>query len=182
MSVFERILQQLDDADGVTEKTASEDNAPPEKTAEERMLEVVKSVSDGTKTAAEQPQGGTPAQELEQMAKQAQEAEQDLLLKQAHTMGAAVADGFMERFAQYDVALSEQGVKTASTPDSETIKQAAQKGYQQAVTEMEKRAEEEYERGYVEQLQQIYKTAAEIHYSGQAVAHNIVEQHRANKQ
>jgi hypothetical protein len=89
----------------------------------------------------------------------------------------------MERFAVYDTALSAQGVKTATAvsrraPSKQVVKQAAQAGYDKAVADMEKQAGAQYEQGYKDQLATIHKTAAEIHYAGQMVAHNLVEQAR----
>lgn len=179
-NAFTRILSRLNDSDPeVTEKTAS---AEPEKTAEARMLEQVRAVSEATAKTASANAPAAPASDLQTMAKQAQAAEQEQLTKQARFMGAAIADGFMERFAAYDSALSAQGVKVASTTDETTVKQAAELGYKKAVADMEKRANEQYEKGYKDQLAAIHKTAAEVHYAGQMVAHNLVEQARqANK-
>ena len=144
------------------------------------MLEQVRAVADATSKTASVA-APAPTASLESMAKSAQEAEQTQLVKQAHFMGAALADGFMERFAAYDSALSAQGVKMASVPAEGTVKEAAQAGYQQAVADMEKHANAQYEEGYKDQLAAIHKTASEIHYAGQMVAHNLVEQaQRAN--
>lgn len=174
-NAFSRILNRMSDSDSaVTEKTAS---VSPEVTSEARMLQQVRTVSEAATKTASAP---APATALQEMAKSAQASEQELLTKQAHFMGAAVADGFMERYAAYDTALSAQGVKTASTSNPLVVKQAAQAGYQQAVTDMEKQASAQYAQGYKDQLKAIHKTAAEIHYTGQMVAHNLVEQSRAN--
>lgn len=175
-NAFTRILSRLEDSDPtVTEKTASEIAAP---SIEARMLEQVRAVSEKTAQVQTSNAPTAPATNLQAMAKTAQEAEQAQLVKQAHFMGAAIADGFMERFAAYDSALSAQGVKTASTVDTQFVKQAAQAAYKKAVADMEKQASAQYEQGYRDQLAAIHKTAAEIHYAGQAVAHNLVEQAR----
>jgi len=175
-NAFTRILNRMTDADSaVTEKTAS---VEAEQTAEAHMLEQVRAVSEATAKTASANAPNAPASDLATMAKTAQEAEQTQLVKQAHFMGAVLADGFMERFAAYDTALTAQGVKTASTPDQGTVKEAAQAGYQQAVVDMEKRANDQYEKGYQDQLRAIHKTASEIHYAGQMVANNLVEQAR----
>lgn len=175
-NTFQRILSRLEESDenAVTEKTASE-NENTQKTAEAKMLEVVRGVANSDKSEKTAETQEQPAQNLQQMAKQAQANEQALMQKQAQSMGAAIADGFMERFAQYDTALADQGHKTASAPDQTAIKEAAQSGYNKAVSDMEKKAEQEYERGYKEQLQAVQKTAAEVHYAGQAVARNLVQ-------
>ena len=175
-NTIERILNRLNESDeGVTTKTA----AVVEPTAEARMVETVRRISNATaKTAAAPAPTGAPSGDLQRIAKEASDAEQTALLKQAHYMGAVLADGFMERFAQYDSALGNAGVKTAAA-DPALVKQAAEDGYKTAVADMEKRAEEEYNRGYEDQLKAIHKTAAEIHYGGQQMAHAVVERIQA---
>jgi len=173
-SAFDRILRTLDDADaGVQTKTAS----AAEPSTEARMLEAVRRVAESSSKVAAAPAaaGNSPSADLQRMAKEAQASEQEALTKQAHFMGAALADGFMERFAQYDVALSNAGVKTAAV-NQDTIKEAAAIGYQAAVADMEKTAAAEYERGYNDQLAHIHKVASDIHYGGQAMAASVVEQ------
>ena len=101
--------------------------------------------------------------------------------QEAQHMGAALADGFMERLAQYDAALTSQGIKTASTvpgvsPDQlQRVKEAA---YSQAVQDMEKKAAEEFERGYNDQIQGVHKLAADIHYIGQQTASTLIGEAR----
>ena len=177
-NTIERILNRLNDSDeGVSVKTA----AAAEPSAEVKMLEAVRRVSTAVATKTAAATSPTPASDLHRIAKEAADAEYSALLKQAHFMGSALADGFMERFAQYDSALSNAGVKTASA-DPELVKRAAEDGYRTAVVDMEKRAEEEYNRGYEDQLKAIQKTAAEIHYGGQQMAHEIVARVAANSQ
>jgi hypothetical protein len=176
-SAFTRILNSLNAADtGVSEKTASANTTP---NAATRLVETVRSVAASTnKTASAKAAPVTPAASLEQMAKQAQAAEQEQLVKEAHLMGAAMADGFMERFAQYDVALS--GVKTASPavlPEAQ-IQKIAEAAYSRAVQDMEKHAEAEFERGYQDQLQEIHKIAADMHFIGQTAASTLINEAR----
>jgi hypothetical protein len=169
-NAFERILSRLEESDeGIQEKTA----AAAEPSAEARMLDTVRRVSQAsaTKTAS----ANAPAADLERMAKQAAALEEQALIKEAHFLGAAVADGFMERFAQYDVALNNSGVKTAGA-NPETVKAAAEEGYRAAVADMEKHAADEYQRGYEDTLRTVHKLASEIHYGGQTMARNILQQ------
>jgi len=170
-NAFERILSRLEESDeAVQEKTA----AVAEPSADVRLLDTVRRVSaaSSTKTASE----SKPAADLDRMAKQAQALEEQALVKEAHFLGAAVADGFMERFAQYDVALTNAGVKTASASDPELVKAAAVEGYRVAVADMEKQAADEYQRGYEDTLKSVHKLASEIHYGGQAMARNVLVQ------
>lgn len=178
---FARILNRMQEADtGVAVKTASAPADAP--TPAERMLSTVRTISSAVKTAAVAPAvKSTPVASLELMAKEAQEAEQVQLLKQAQFMGAAVADGFMERFAQYDAALSEQGVKTASAPNAAVLQKVAETAYGQAVQDMEKKAAAEFDQGYNDQVQEIHKIAADVHYIGQQTASHLIQEARTAK-
>jgi len=171
-NTIERILSRLTDADdGVAEKTAAV--AAP--STEARMLDTVRRISTAavTKTASA-AQAAAPASDLQTIAKEAAAAEEAALEAQTKRLGAVFADSFMERYAQYDAALSAAGVKTAAV-NPELVKQAAEDGYRRAVADMEKRAEEEYQRGYQDQLKAIHKTASEIHYAGQSMAHAVID-------
>jgi hypothetical protein len=169
-NAFERILNRLEDSDeGVQSKTAA---AVEEPSTEARMLETVRRVS--TATATKTASAAAPAADLQRMAKHAQALEEQAMAKEAHFMGSAIADGFMERFAQYDVALSNAGVKTASA-DPSMVKAAAEQGYRMAVADMEKTAAAEYNRGYEDTMQGVHKLASEIHYGGQAMAHAVIK-------
>jgi hypothetical protein len=175
-NAFERILSRLEDADPVTEKTAAV-NAPTQLTSEEAMLATVRKVAEATKTAAVTTPGGPtdPVTSLETMAKTAADRENELLMKTAENMGAVICDSFFARMAQYDSALNQFGVKTASaSPDA--VKQAADAAYKQAQADMEKSAEEAFKAGYDDTIQHIYKTAAEIHYAGQTVANQLLQE------
>lgn len=179
-STIERILAGLNASDdAVSTKTAA---VVPGSSTEQKMLETLRRVSESTiKTAAVATgnASNSPANEVERMAKEAAEAEDAAMLRKAHHAGAALADGFMERYAQYDAALTSAGVKTASTVNPAAVKQAAEQGYKQAVADMEKQAAEEFNKGYEEQLKAIQKTAAEIHYAGQGMAQAVIKRAQA---
>jgi len=170
-NAFTRILNRLqtEEEPVAQEKTAAV--LPTSPAPSDALMQSIDALSQESKTASV---ADTPATQLEHMAKQAHEAEAELLQKQAQHMGAAIADGFMERFAQYDTALSSAGIKTASTPDTADLEKAAEYGYNKAVIDMEKTAEAEYDRGYVEQMQEVHKLAADTHYTGQVVARQII--------
>lgn len=170
-NALERILSRLETVDDtVTTKTASEETPAP--STEERMLATVRSLTEATsKTAsAEEPR---PASSLEKLASDAQAAEEQILTKKAQYLGAALADGFMARFAQYDTALSDVAVKTATAaPNTDTL---AKEAYAAARADLEKQAQTEYERGYNDQLGEIQKVAAHYHLAGQQSARNVLE-------
>lgn len=171
-SSLDRILKQLEDADSTTTKVAAA--APATESTHDALLRTVKSLSEKTASTAEK----SPVKDLQTMAKEAQEAEFDLLTKQSHFLGAALADGFMERFAQYDAALSQSGVKTAAALEPETVKAIAAEAYKQARVDFEKQASAEYEQGYQDQIQAIHKIASDLHYSGQMLASHVVNEAR----
>jgi hypothetical protein len=173
-NAFARILSRMSAADaGITEKTASAPSTP-EPDASARMLSTVRAVTNSVKTAAAAP---TPKASLEKMAAEAQQAEESQLIKQAQHLGAALADGFMERFAQYDAALGE--IKVAAVgADPAQLQKVAQAAYAQAVQDMEKNAAAEYEAGYNDQLKEVHKIAADVHYIGQQTASAIIQQAR----
>jgi len=174
-STLDRIMKQLDDADSDNVKVAS---APaPAPTTEEAMLRTVRSLTSSTKTAA----ASSPVQDLESMAKEAQAVEFDLMTKQSHFLGAALADGFMERFAQYDAALSQGGIKTAAAMEPETVQAIAQNAYAQARVDFEKNASVEYKQGYDDQMGAIHKIASDLHYNGQTLAAHIVQAARGEQ-
>jgi hypothetical protein len=172
-SAFERILSRLDESDGVTEKTAAA--APP--STEEALIKKVAELSTVKTASVSKP---TPAESLETMAKEAAAQEDELLVKQAQHMGAVLADGFMERFAQYDTALRQQGVKTAApVVDNAALTKAAEFGYAKAQEDMEKEAAEQYNKGYSDTMYSVHKIASEIHLAGQQVASQLIQEANA---
>lgn len=176
-NAFARILNRMSVADaGITEKTASASNTV-EPDASARMLSTVRAVTNAVKTAA--TPAATPKDSLEKMAAAAQQAEETQLIKQAQFMGAALADGFMERFAQYDAALGAVKVAETVPADATQLQKVAQAAYAQAVNDMEKKAAAEFEAGYNDQLAQVHKLASDIHVIGQQTASAIVQQARA---
>lgn len=176
-NAFSRILARLDESDGVSEKTASVDDAPD---TEAVMLDTVRRISESNQKTASDDSAPTPAASLEALAQKTAAAEEENLIKTAQGMGAIICDSFFERFAAYDTALQGAGVKQAAAPaagaSQEQLKQAAQAGYQQATQDLEKQAQESFDKGYQDTLQAVYKSAAEIHYQGQLVANEILKE------
>ena len=166
-STLDRIMKQLDDADSDNIKVA----AASKPTTEDALLRTVRELSASTKTASQ----ASPVKDLESMAKEAQAVEFDLMTKQSHFLGAALADGFMERFAQYDAALSQGGIKTAAAMEPDTVAAIAKNAYAHARVDFEKQASEDYQQGYNDQLEAVHKIASDLHYSGQNLAAHIVQ-------
>lgn len=174
-ATFDRILARLNQAEeATTVKTAAE--TPAAASTEARLVSTLTAVSaDLSKQAA--AVAPAPKQDvlsdLSKIAQSTAAAEQDLLMKEASLLGAAIADGFMVRFTAYNEALS----KTASAQTTvvasgaeEQIKQAYAKG----AADMEKKAQAEYQQGFNDQLAQIHKTASQIHFAGQSMARDLV--------
>lgn len=178
-NAFARIMNRLSAADtSISEKTAAVTTQEPDAAA--KMLSTVRSISSAVKTAAAPAKPTTPTADLARMAKEAKDAEQSQMEKEAQLLGASVCDGFMARYAQYDAALSSQGVKTASVTEAE-LNKVAQAAYSQAIQDMEKKAEQEFNSGYNDQMQELHKVAADIHYIGQQTAQHLVSEARKTK-
>jgi len=175
-NAFARILERLDQSEGVSEKTASVQDVPD---AEAVMLDTVRRISETNQKTAADNSEPTPAASLEALAVKTAAAEEQTLMKTAQGMGAIICDSFFERFATYDTALQGSGVKQAAAPagvSQEQLQKAAQDGYQQATQDLEKQAQGSFDQGYQDTLQAVYKSAAEIHYQGQQVAGEILKQ------
>jgi len=174
-TTFDRILGRLSEADdAVTEKTASTHTPAP--SAEATMLAAVRRVSESagsTKTASDN--SNSPARSLEEMAKTAAAQEEERLIKQAQHMGAVMCDSFFERFAAYDTAL-EGHMPATKTASADQLKAAREEGYKLAAQQIEAKTQEEFNRGYEDTIQEVYKTAAEIHYHGQVVARQLINE------
>lgn len=170
-NALERILSRLEQNDeAISTKTASVESVEP--SAEEKMLSTVRSLTEATtKTANTANEPSAPVASLEKLASDAQAAESQILTQKAASLGAALADGFMERFAQYDTALGDVAVKTASTVDTAALTKEA---YAAARADLEKQAAADYQQGYNDQLVEIQKVAAHCHLSGRASAANVL--------
>ncbi len=148
--------------------------------------------------------GGDASDHLLKMASDMANAEEQALTKQATMLGAAMCDGFMTRFAQFEeaagnVSPSPQSMKTAAVQQHadvglEMIKQAAadpafekfasenpdlvkeafDMGYQQTMDGMVKQAEAEYEQGFNETMDTVHKVAAECYIKGETKVAHIL--------
>ncbi len=132
--------------------------APTAPAPEDTLLAAVREISE--KTASD-------LDELSKIASDVAEAESAAMLEQAKLAGVALCDGFMERMASYEDAVS----KTAGVNDVEKIAAAA---YAKGREDLEKEAEDAYAQGHEEALQEIHKVATEIHLAGQQAARNVL--------
>jgi hypothetical protein len=205
------IMQRLNssrDAEAASVKTASAQpsgtpNADPE--ALRGALRDALATGEGSeKTAAVAP--GKPTDDLLKMAADLSAADDAALTKQAEVYGAAMCDGFMARFADYeDAALKTAGTgpthaKTASVDqDLEMIKTAARDpefqkfasenpalvkeafdlGYQQQWGSMVKEAQDNFNQGYNDQMEHLHKTAAACYKAGAVAINDILRRQAA---
>lgn len=174
-----------------TQKTASAAPTPASITTPSQDL-LKQALDEALRSAPSEKQAAapvhTPTAQLEKVAAELVEAEQEALVKQAKLVGAAQCDGFMERLAQYDAAAAHvagtAGTKTAGENDSfekfaaenpHLTREAAELGFTQADTQLgtlEKRA---YDVGYERAVLGIYKVASDSFVRGFKASGDIVD-------
>jgi hypothetical protein len=163
------VLASLDE----TEKVASVETSPRSRVREE-LAQALSDESEKTASEGEVDEGyeSSPVADLEKMASDLSNAEEEALVKEAQIYGAAVCDGFMARLAVYEQAAqniepssddsftqNDREEKVASVyadiePEAvemaeDLIKEAADAGYELSEEEaFEKVAEEAYNKGY----------------------------------
>ena len=148
-----------------------------------------------------------PAGSLLKLAEDLTNAEEEAMMKQASIYGAAMCDGFMNRFAQYDDAAAQvapASVKTASVyqgydPALETIKTAAADpefkkfasanpelvkeaydlGYQQTMGTLVKQAQDDFDAGYSDTMQEIHKVASHAYVQGARTINTVLRSMQA---
>lgn len=183
-----KIMQRLNesrqaDAEGI--KTASVNTQQPVRDDLRNALrETLNAIPEQTKTASH----GTdaPTENLLKLAQDISAAEEDALAKQAALYGAAMCDGFMTRFAQYEDAANDVApMKTASAaqPESfekfaqenpELVKEAVDLGYRQTMDHLVKTAQAEYEQGYNDTMHEVHKLASECYKAGAYTINNVL--------
>lgn len=130
------------------------------------------------KTASE----NSPVSDLTKIAADLATTEHQALMKEAQLYGAAVADGFMARAAQYEEAARKTAapVKTAAVAaaaddgsfekfaaeNPDLVKEAAELGYTSTIAQLEKLAEAAYAKGWNDTVQQIHKAACDVFVAG----------------
>lgn len=128
-----------------------------------------------TKEASQAPVG-----QLVKMASDLVNAEEEALMKQAQVYGAAICDGFMARYAEYEAAANEvapEQPKTASAQvdddfrkfaeaNPDLTKEAYDLGYQTKMAALQKQASERFEAGYNDTMQEVHKLASALYKHG----------------
>jgi len=179
-----QILKRLDDSRSADQgiKTASATPAAaPTTDALRTALRSSLAVGQQEKTAAVST--ASPTGDLLKMAEDLTNAEEEAMMKQASIYGAAMCDGFMNRFGQYEqaamevapapqakIAASSQGLlPTYTQPDNEleAIKTAAaDPGFQKFASENPELVKEAFDLGYQQEMGKLVKTAEEDFQQG----------------
>jgi hypothetical protein len=142
---IQQIMKRLDDsrkAEAESIKTASNNEGNGTPAAGDALRQALRNTlatADQEKTAAE---ARTPQGDLLKMAEDISAAEQEAMSKMAQVYGAAMCDGFMARYAQYEAAAAEVAPAPAKTASIQAIAQPA--GHDETV-EMIKAASEDPE-------------------------------------
>ncbi len=188
------VLKSVRETQPATEKTAAATNSA-ETTGEKLKTALHEALapqaSAETKQAAA-PQG-SPVEDLQKIASQVASSEQEALMKEAQFYGAAVADGFMARLAQYNEAAEKIASQQAPAPmvslqtqqlaplklaaaedtfekfasdNPQLVKEAAELGYETTMRQLEKLAELAHQKGFEEGTTAIYKHAHDLYVRG----------------
>jgi len=199
-----QIMNRLKDSQSAEQsaiKTAAADDKK-DKTDPNALREALRgtlAVADTEKTASATTPEPTPTGDLMKLAEDLTNAEEEAMMKQASVYGAAMCDGFMARFSQYEDAANDvPAPKTAAQQDTvlEHIKTAAddpefQKfaaenpdltkeafdlGYQQTMGHLVKTAEEDFAQGYDDALNHIHKVAFDSYKMGAQTINNVLRE------
>jgi hypothetical protein len=199
------IMQRIGDsvaADTAGIKTASApepNTAPSAEALRTELRQVLSQGHDPQKTASapSAPVQGSPSADLVKMANDLANAEEEALLKQAQVYGAAMCDGFMTRYAQYEQAANEiapeQPKTAAATPAAATVtaeadfnkfasenpeitREAYDLGYRTKMAALKEEANERFGAGYNDTMQEIHKTASDLYKHGTEWAQWAVKQ------
>ena len=128
-----------------------------------------------------------PTGDLLKFASDLSNAEHEALSKQAAVYGAAMCDGFMSRFGQYEGAAGQVAapVKTAAATEDfnkfaaenpQLVQEAYDLGYQTKTASLQKQAAEEFEAGYTDTLNEVHKVASEIYKQAAYTTNNVIRQ------
>jgi thioredoxin-like negative regulator of GroEL len=199
-----QILKRLDDSRSADQgiKTASATPATaPTTDALRTALRSSLAVGQQEKTAAVSTT--SPTGDLLKMAEDLTNAEEEAMMKQASIYGAAMCDGFMNRFGQYESAAMEvapapktaavqqpvrqdnelEAIKTAAadpgfqkfaSENPELVKEAFDLGYQQEMGKLVKTAEEDFQQGYNDTMREVHKIASEVYKQGAVTINQVI--------
>jgi len=211
---IQQIMKRLDDSRKVEQesiKVAAADSGNGQSKNNDALRKALR------ETLASAPSAGiektasaaTPEGDLLKLAEDLTNAEQEAIMKQAQVFGAAVCDGFMTRYAQYEGAAAQvapEPVKTASvrqpqSPDQEIemiktaandpefqkfasenpelVKEAFDLGYRQTMDGLVKQAEADFDQGYNDTMSEVHKVASYLYKLGEAHTVTAIRQAQA---
>jgi hypothetical protein len=200
-----QIMKRLDESRSADQgiKTASVQTAAPTTDALRTALRSSLAVGQQEKTAAVAGMA-SPTGDLLKMAEDLTNAEEEAMMKQASIYGAAMCDGFMARYGQYENAAMEVApvktaavqqpmyrqqdntldtIKTAAADPSfqkfasenpDLVKEAFDLGYQQEMGNLVKTAEEDFQHGYNDTMQEVHKIASEVYKQGAYTINHVI--------
>lgn len=184
-----QIMQRLEasqksDNAGIKTASVATTSGPSVDALRAQLRQVINSGSEKTASAAS-PTQQAPLGDLHKMASDLANAEEEALLKQAQVYGAAIADGFMARYAQYEDAANAvapahapayaTAQKTAGAGDDfqkfasenpELTKEAFDLGYRTKMAALQKEANEQFAAGYNDTMNEVHKTASALYKHG----------------
>lgn len=200
-----QIMKRLDESRTVEQaaiKTAEVKTETPNADALRSALRTALSSETATEKVAAVAQPEDAAGTLLKMAEDLSHAEEEALTKQAQVYGAAICDGFMSRFGQYEKAAMEvapapapvtkvaapvdadlEAIKTAAadpgfqkfaSENPELVKEAFDLGYQTEWGRLVKQANDEFEQGYNDTMAEVQKVAAQVYANGAYAANEMV--------
>ena len=178
-----QIMKRLSDSRNAEQASVKTASVTPreEKTSPEALRNALRetlATAPETEKTASAPMGENPAGGLLKMAEDLTNAEEEALMKKASIYGAAMCDGFMTRYAQYEEAASQVAppppqaqTKTAAAapqdPDLEMIKvAAADPEFQKFASENPDLVKEAYDLGYQQTMQYLVKEAQDDYNQG----------------
>lgn len=183
-----QILKRLEDSEhasnaGIKTASAQPNSVAPTANALRNELRQALSAVQTEKTAGQTKQASqAPVAGLVKLASDLVNAEEEALMKQAQVYGAAICDGFMARYAQYEQAANEVAPPQAKTAaasivagddfqkfaqaNPELTKEAYDLGYRTKMAELHKQADEQFQAGYNDTMNEVHKTAAALYKHG----------------
>lgn len=205
------IMKRLDASrseEGIKTASAATSNRTPTNPDALRgaLREALAAAPSQVKTAAATEPSRNPAGDLLKLAEDLTSAEEEAMMKQAQIYGAAMCDGFMERFGQYEEAALQapsvktaqaqprslaadadlHAIKTAAANDAEfqkfasenpdLVKEAVDLGYRQTWDQLVKTAEDDFQSGYGDTMTEMHKMASECYKQGALTINNVLRQ------
>jgi len=174
-------VKTASDSSNASAKADSGEKAATAQTAE-KLRAALKEATVTPAPVEKQASAASPVGDLTKLASETATMEHEALVKEAQFYGAACADGFMARLAQYNEAAEKIAaqnpavapIKTAgddsfekfASENPELVKQAAELGFDTTKGQMDKLADAAYAKGYDEAVTVIHKTACDSFTNG----------------